>query len=97
MASPGRSMGLVLHDEEGMLEDVRLIGVGEGVGVEICVVRRGEYFVVEHLVGRGRLPQKQVDASSCTVFFVEDARSRRVKSSGHTELDGVLLQLQHPG
>lgn len=61
------------------------------MGVEFCVVGRDEYFVVEHLVGRESFQEKQVDASSCTVFFVEDARTSRIKSFGHTKLDGAFV------
>jgi hypothetical protein len=43
------------------------------VGVEFCVVGRCNSFVVEHLVGWERFHEKQVDASSGTVFLVEAA------------------------
>jgi hypothetical protein len=36
-----------------------------------------------------KIQGKQVDASSCTVFFVEDARTSWIKSFGHTKLDGA--------
>jgi hypothetical protein len=67
------------------------------VGVKICVVGCGESVEGEHPVGWERLVlEKQVDASSCPVFFVEDARTSRIKSFGHTKLDGAPA-MQHPG
>ena len=67
MASPGRSMGLVLHDEEGKLEGVGSLGVGVG----ICVVGRGESFVVAHLVGRGGFSKNKSTRRAAPCFSLK--------------------------
>ena len=92
MASPGRSMGLVLHDEEGMLEGVGSIGVG----VKICVVGRGEFFVVEHLVGRGGFSKNKLTRRAVPCFSL---KMHEPAGSSHLGKQNsmVLLQLQHPG
>jgi hypothetical protein len=58
-------------------------------------VSLGVVYLLESNIWLGVKDSKtKFDASRSTVFFVEDARTSRIKSFAH---DLVLLQLQHPG
>jgi hypothetical protein len=70
MAGPGRSMGHVLHGEDAFRISDQLAWVSDFVSLGFVM-----HLWASIWLGEQAFTKKQVDASSCTAFFVEDAHT----------------------
>ncbi len=85
MASLGRSMGLALHDEESSRVSDQLAWVSNSVSLGVVNLLSSNIW----LGGQGWPKKNKLTRRAVPCFFVEDARTSRTKSFGHTKLNGA--------